>query len=64
MREVRLAIVEHDGTVSILKQSWAEPAQKADVLRDEHKRRAATIGDEDEPPLLKRTDSTKALCVE
>ena len=29
MREVHLAIVEQDGTVSILKQPWAEPAQRA-----------------------------------
>ena len=62
MREVHLAIVENDGTVSVLKQSWAEPAQKADVLKDENDRRAATIGKTDSPPpLLKRTDSKKAL---
>src|SRR5918995_4774226 len=34
MREVHLAEVEHDGSVSVLKHSWAEPAQKADVLEE------------------------------
>jgi uncharacterized membrane protein YcaP (DUF421 family) len=61
MREVHLAIVEHDGTVSVLKQPWAEPAQKADVLEAEQKLRAQTIGDEDTPPPSKRTDSRNAL---
>src|SRR5688572_1643144 len=35
MREVHLAVVELDGSVSVLKHDWAEPAQKADVLTDE-----------------------------
>ena len=35
MREVHLAAVEHDGQVSVLKHSWAEAAQKADVIKDE-----------------------------
>ena len=39
MREVHLAIVELDGAVSILKHSWAEPAQKADVVKDERRDR-------------------------
>lgn len=61
MREVHLAVVEHDGTVSVLKQPWAEPAQKADVLKDEGEQRARAIGKQDTPPPLKRTDSKKAL---
>jgi len=61
MREVHLAIVENDGSVSVLKQQWAEPAQKADVLKEENARRAAAIGSEDTPPPLKRTDSSTAL---
>jgi uncharacterized membrane protein YcaP (DUF421 family) len=63
MREVRLAVVEHDGSVSILRQSWAEPAQKADVLQEERKLRKETIGD-DKPPPQKRTDSRRALLSE
>jgi uncharacterized membrane protein YcaP (DUF421 family) len=61
MREVHLAIVENDGSLSVLKHPWAEPAQKADVLKDEDARRAAAIGAEDTPPPLKRTDSNEAL---
>jgi uncharacterized membrane protein YcaP (DUF421 family) len=64
MREVRLAVVEHDGSVSLLMQSWAEPAQKADVLAEQQQIRSRTLGDQDEPPPLKRTDSRQALCLE
>jgi uncharacterized membrane protein YcaP (DUF421 family) len=61
MREVHLAIVENDGSVSVLKHTWAEPAQKADVLQDENEQRTRVIGSEDTPPPHKRTDSNKAL---
>ena len=61
MREVHLAVVETDGTVSVLKHSWAEPSQKADVLKDEERDRKQVIGREDEPPPEKATDSAKAL---
>jgi uncharacterized membrane protein YcaP (DUF421 family) len=61
MREVHLAVVEHDGTVSVLKQPWAEPAQKADLLPEEQRDRARTLGAQDAPPPEKRTDSAKAL---
>jgi uncharacterized membrane protein YcaP (DUF421 family) len=61
MREVHLAIVEHDGTVSVLKQPWAEPAQKADVLEAEQRLRQRTIGDREQPPPATRTDSPTAL---
>lgn len=61
MREVHLAVVEHDGSMSVLKHRWAEPAQKADVLTDEARARTAMIGDEDGIPPQKRTDSAEAL---
>src|SRR5687768_11253376 len=61
MREVHLAIVELDGYVSILKQPWAEPAQKADVLKEERLHRKETVGDQETPPPSLRTDSRKAL---
>lgn len=64
MREVHLAVVEHDGSVSVLKQPWAEPAQKADVLKAEERQRAKAIGDADEPPPPKRTDSRQALSMD
>jgi uncharacterized membrane protein YcaP (DUF421 family) len=61
MREVHLAVVENDGSLSVLKHPWAEPAQKADVLEDENRRRQRVIGSEGTPPEEKRTDSAKAL---
>jgi uncharacterized membrane protein YcaP (DUF421 family) len=61
MREVHLAVVENDGTVSVLKHPWAEPAQKADVLEDESTARARVVGSQDTPPPEKRTDSRPAL---
>jgi uncharacterized membrane protein YcaP (DUF421 family) len=61
MREVRLAIVEHDGSVSVLKHSWADPAQKSDVLKEAEQARDAALGDRENPPVRKRTDSPKAL---
>jgi uncharacterized membrane protein YcaP (DUF421 family) len=64
MREVHLAVLEHDGSVSVLKQPWAEPAQKADVLEEEQKRRQKTLGDAETPPPKKRTDSADALSQE
>jgi uncharacterized membrane protein YcaP (DUF421 family) len=61
MREVHLAIVEPDGAVSILKHPWADPAQKADVLKDEERSRADVFGTDDTPPAEARTDSPRAL---
>lgn len=61
MREVRLAIVETDGTVSVLREPWADPAQKADVLQDEEHQRRRVVRDRDLPPDDKRTDSDYAL---
>ena len=61
MREVRLAIVETDGTVSVLLEPWADPAQKADVLQDEDRQRRRAVRDPDLPPDDKRTDSDYAL---
>jgi uncharacterized membrane protein YcaP (DUF421 family) len=57
MREVHLAVVETDGKVSVLKHAWAEPAQKADVLKDEGRDRRRVM-DDDVPPPAKLTDST------
>jgi|SRR5688572_15884637 uncharacterized membrane protein YcaP (DUF421 family) len=61
MREVHLAVVELDGTVSILKHEWADAAQKADVAKDEGRAREQAVGDKDTPPPSQRTDSPKAL---
>ena len=61
MREVHIAVVEHDGSVSVIKHSWADAAQKADVLEDEAKERDKVLGDQETPPPHKRTDSLRAL---
>jgi uncharacterized membrane protein YcaP (DUF421 family) len=61
MRQVQYAIVEHDGTVSVMPYEWAEPAIKADVDDRMSKARLAAIGGVDEPPLECRSDSPEAL---
>ena len=61
MREVEYAIVEHDGTVSVVRFEWAQPAIAADVDKEMAKARANAIGDREEPPASKRTDSARAL---
>jgi uncharacterized membrane protein YcaP (DUF421 family) len=61
VREVKLATVENDGRVSVLKQDWAEELQKADLDRELAKRKEADTGGEEEPPEGKRTDSEHAL---
>ncbi len=41
IREVKLAMVETDGVVSVIKEDWAETAQKADLGGDAAAARAA-----------------------
>lgn len=52
MREVKLAIMEVDGQVSVIREDWAQPLKKSDVRGEE----AKTI-----PPGAKRTDTPEAL---
>ena len=52
MREVKKAIMEVDGIVSVIRQDWAEPLQK----RDLHGDKAEKISPEE-----KRTDTPQAL---
>ena len=53
IREIKVAALEVDGIVSVIKEEWAEPVQKKDLAEE---------GDpESEPPEDKRTDSPKAL---
>jgi uncharacterized membrane protein YcaP (DUF421 family) len=63
VREVQYAIVEHDGTVSVVPFDWAMPVNKADVDREMGKERDKALKGRDEPPSSKRTDSAKALDV-
>ena len=61
MREVEYALVEHDGTVSAVAYDWAQPVIKADVDKKMAAARKQMLGDKDEPPPSKRTDSPRAL---
>lgn len=61
MREVEYAVVEHDGTVSVVPFDWAEPAMKADIDEKMAKAREEALKGQDEPPDQKRTDSPRAL---
>jgi uncharacterized membrane protein YcaP (DUF421 family) len=56
VREVRLATVEADGELSVLKQEWAEPTTRADVDPSQADRRAAVAALPAMP-----TDSPRAL---
>jgi len=57
MREVKLALMEVDGEISVLKEEWAEPLRKRDVAG----KRGGEKEDDDEVPADKRTDSPRAL---
>ncbi len=52
MREVKLAVMEVDGLISVIKEEWAENLQKIDLQVSEK---------EDEVPKEKQTDSHDAL---
>ena len=61
LREVKVAVIEYNGHLSVIRQDWAEPVQKADVgLAMEEQKRADTGGD-DEPMPEHRTDSPDLL---
>lgn len=61
LREVKLAILETDGDLSVLKEEWAEPAQKSDVDKAAEKGRRQALGEQDEPPPSARTDSPRLM---
>ena len=64
MREVKLACLEVDGLVSVLKHEWAETVQKSDIDDKARKKKKETTGGVDEPPDDKRTDTPRALAHE
>ena len=64
VREVQYAVVEHDGSVSVVPFDWAQPVIKADVDPAMAEARRAAVGNRDEPPPDKRTDSATALGIE
>lgn len=53
MREVKIATMEVDGLISVIKEEWAENLQKMDLQIQQEK--------EEEVPEDKRTDSPEAL---
>jgi uncharacterized membrane protein YcaP (DUF421 family) len=61
VREVQYAVVEHDGSVSVVPYDWAMPVIKADVDKEMAKQRDEALKGRDEPPPSKRTDSAKAF---
>jgi uncharacterized membrane protein YcaP (DUF421 family) len=44
VREVKLAMVENDGEISVLRRDWAEPLQKADLRAEAARERRADTG--------------------
>ena len=61
LREVKLAVVEVGGALSVIKQRWAEPIQKADLGGEAETARHRALGDELDPPEPFNTCSAKAL---
>jgi uncharacterized membrane protein YcaP (DUF421 family) len=61
MREVEYAVVEADGSVSVVPYDWAEHTTKADIEKDMARARNEALEGRDEIPLEKRTDSPYAL---
>jgi uncharacterized membrane protein YcaP (DUF421 family) len=61
LREVKVAVIEYNGQLSVIRQDWAEAVQKAEVgLAMEEQKRADTGGD-DEPMPEHRTESPELL---
>jgi uncharacterized membrane protein YcaP (DUF421 family) len=61
LREIKLAILETDGELSVLKEPWAEPAQKSDVDNSAQRERDQALDSQDEPQASTRTDSPALL---
>jgi len=61
VRQVEYAVVEHDGTVSVMPFDWAEPVIKADVDEKMAAARKRVLQGADEPPPHKSADSPYAL---
>jgi uncharacterized membrane protein YcaP (DUF421 family) len=61
VREVKLAVVEVGGDLSVIRHRWAEPLQKADLDEREESRKYDDTDGEEEPPESMQTDSPRAL---
>lgn len=61
LREVKYAIMENDGEVSIIRHKWAEPIQKADLGGEHARERERATAGKDEPPEKSRSDAKNYL---
>ena len=61
LREVKLAVVEVGGQMSVLKESWAQPLQKADLRGEAARAKDQATAGRAEPSDEERTDSPRAL---
>ena len=58
-REVKLATLEVDGIVSVIRHDWAETAQKGDLNDEAREQKEKATAGRDEPPPSKRTDDER-----
>lgn len=56
LRDVEVAFVEEDGSLSVLKRKWAEPVTCADVSEQSARAKLEDLGDREEPRGAERTD--------
>jgi len=61
LREVALAVVEDDGSISVLRRKWAEPATNADVSEEMARAKLADLNGREEPRGAERTDDPQWL---
>jgi uncharacterized membrane protein YcaP (DUF421 family) len=61
LREVKVAAVETDGIMSVIRQEWAEPLQKADLGGKLAEQKEAVTKGKEEPSPRKQTASPDAL---
>jgi uncharacterized membrane protein YcaP (DUF421 family) len=61
LREVELAMVEEDGSISVLKRKWAEPVTCADVSEEMQREKLKDLDDREEPRGAERTDARQWL---
>jgi uncharacterized membrane protein YcaP (DUF421 family) len=61
LREVELAMVEEDGSISVLRRKWAEPVTCADVSEDMQRAKLKDLDNREEPRGAERTDAPQWL---
>jgi uncharacterized membrane protein YcaP (DUF421 family) len=57
VREVELAMVEDDGSVSVIRRKWAEPAICADISAEARREMLKDLDGREEPQGAERTDA-------